>query len=138
MPSIHTSASERETSDIAASLAPRCHPGTVILMEGDLGAGKTTFVRGLVEALGGDPAQVSSPTFTLIQEYDASIPVAHIDAYRLSGEREALQAGMGDYLEAGWLVVVEWPDRVAGLLPPDPIRVAIATTGPQSRTLTLE
>jgi tRNA threonylcarbamoyladenosine biosynthesis protein TsaE len=138
MPPTFPSSCERDTIDIAASLASRCRPGTVLTLEGDLGAGKTTFVKGLVEGLGGDPGQVSSPTFTLIQEYDANHPVAHIDAYRLTGEAEAVQAGLDAYLEGDWMVVVEWPDRIAGLLPTDLVRIRITSTGPDSRRIEVD
>ena len=85
---------------------------------GTLGAGKTHFVKGLVAGLGGDPADVTSPTFTLVNEYEGSrLPVFHFDFYRLEAEDELLAIGWDDYLSGGGLVVIEWADKFCRLLP---------------------
>ncbi len=102
-----------DTEAIGAALALRLSPGDVLLLTGQLGAGKTAFVRGLVSGLGSE-SHVSSPTFVLIHEYEASIPVAHIDLYRLPDQSDIAELGVGDYLEGGYVTVVEWPERAMG------------------------
>jgi tRNA threonylcarbamoyl adenosine modification protein YjeE len=101
------------TGRLAAALAAQLSAGDVVCLDGPLGAGKTTLVRALVEALGGDPAQVASPTFTLLHVYDARLRVVHVDAYRL-GSAAALSALGFDDLAAPGIGVIEWADRVAG------------------------
>lgn len=111
---------ETSTAALAAELARRLAAGDLVLLHGDLGAGKTAFVRALVAALG-SPARVSSPTFTLIHEYRGGrLPVCHVDAYRLESPAEAAQIGLDDYFDGAWVVAVEWPERLEGLLPDVP------------------
>ncbi len=105
------SGSEIETRAIAARLAATLRAGDVVLLEGPLGAGKTTFVRGFLEALGHD-GPVRSPTFNLIQTFDTLPPVMHADLYRLKSWQGI---GIEDYLESH-VCLIEWPDRAAGLL----------------------
>lgn len=100
------------TARLAACLAGLLRAGEVLRLDGPLGAGKTTLVRGLVAALAGDPDAVSSPTFTLLHQYQASLPVVHVDAYRLTGPGDLDGLGF-DELRAGGLGVVEWSARVA-------------------------
>jgi tRNA threonylcarbamoyladenosine biosynthesis protein TsaE len=130
--------SEDETAGVATKLAARLGSGDVLCLRGDLGAGKTTFTRFLVRALG-SPAPVSSPTFTLVHEYlGGRVPVAHIDCYRLGSEEEFLDAGLGEYLDSGeWLTLIEWPERIEGLLPESKITVTLTETGPESREVTI-
>jgi tRNA threonylcarbamoyladenosine biosynthesis protein TsaE len=104
---------------LASLLAAQLLPGDFVCLNGDLGAGKTTFVRYLVAALG-SPAPVSSPTFTLIHEYlGGRIPVIHMDAYRLKpGQTDAESTGLGEYMVQGEAAFfVEWPERIADFLP---------------------
>ncbi|MBA3936395.1 MAG: tRNA (adenosine(37)-N6)-threonylcarbamoyltransferase complex ATPase subunit type 1 TsaE [Planctomycetes bacterium] len=104
------------TRRLAQELAAAVQPGDLLLLDGPLGAGKTALVRFLVEALGGDPAQVASPTFTLLHQYAARLPVIHVDAYRLAGAGDL--AGLGfDELSEGALGVIEWAERVACAFP---------------------
>jgi tRNA threonylcarbamoyladenosine biosynthesis protein TsaE len=104
--------SEEETSAVGRQLGSRLDRGAVVLLAGDLGAGKTAFVRGLAEGLGIDPSEVSSPTFTLIQEYRGGrLPLFHVDLYRLT-PAEADDLGLDDpSMEAG-VMAIEWPDRL--------------------------
>ena len=107
-------ASPVETEACGQALANRVEPGDVILLEGDLAAGKTTFVRGLLRGLGGDPTDASSPTFVIVQTYPCTGPVSalhHIDLYRLPDDPEALrEIGLEDFLaDQGAVVAVEWP-----------------------------
>lgn len=95
-------------------------------LHGDLGAGKTHFVKGAARFFGVDPDTVSSPTFTLIHEYrDGSIPVYHFDFYRLKSEEEALDIGAEEYFFDDGICFVEWPEKAAGIIPTDAIWIDI-------------
>jgi len=114
-----TTASPDETRAVGRRLAAFLAPGDVLGLEGELGAGKTCFVQGVVEGLGGRAADVSSPTFTIAHEYAARIPVYHMDLYRLTSLGEARAAGLVDYFERmDGICLVEWPARVPRLMPP--------------------
>lgn len=131
----HTTHSVDETEAVAAALARRLSGGACIALEGDLGAGKTQFVRGLVRALGGNPRAVSSPTYVLLNVYPAPLlTVYHLDAYRVGAEDlEAI--GFAELLEQNGVVVVEWASRVRDLLPPRCIQVRIEPTGETERRI---
>jgi tRNA threonylcarbamoyladenosine biosynthesis protein TsaE len=104
-------ASERETADAGAGMAASVRPGDVILLYGDLGAGKTAFVRGLVRGLGLDAGEVTSPTFTLIQVYAGStLALHHVDLYRLD-PKEVDDLGLDELISGGDVVAIEWPER---------------------------
>ena len=109
--------SENETADVARSLATALHAGDVILLSGNLGAGKTAFVRGLASGLGIDPEDVSSPTFTLVHEYRGGrLTLYHADLYRL--ERIATEdLGLEEMGVADGVLAIEWPDRLAHAMP---------------------
>ena len=109
----HQSNSESATRAIAAALAPSLMPGAIVLLSGDLGAGKTAFVRGLAEGLGIDPDDVTSPTFTLVHEYRGGrLPLIHVDLYRLD-RAELDEIGLDQDLAATGVTAVEWSDRLA-------------------------
>jgi tRNA threonylcarbamoyl adenosine modification protein YjeE len=115
--SAHDLPDPEATRALAERLAAALGPGDVLCLDGPLGAGKTTLVRFLVAALGGDPGQVASPTFTLLNRYAARVPVIHVDAYRLPGP--AGLAGLGfDELADDAIGVIEWSERVADALDP--------------------
>ena len=108
-------------------------PGAVVALVGQLGAGKTHLVRAVAEGLGvRNPAAVNSPTFVLIQEYPARLPIYHFDAYRLAGEREFRELGTDEYFHGDGVCLVEWADKVAAALPAEHLRVAI-TIGDENR-----
>ena len=107
----YVTASEAETERVGAGIAERLSPGAVVLLYGDLGAGKTAFVRGMAMALGIDPNEVSSPTFTLIQEYRGRLRLQHVDLYRVSG-REVDDLGLEELAVGQAIVVIEWAERL--------------------------
>lgn len=104
--------SEEETAAVGRDFARTIEPGAVVLLSGDLGAGKTAFVRGMAGGLGGDPADVSSPTFTLIQEYRGGrLPLHHVDLYRLA-PKEVDDLGLDELTLGRGVTAIEWPDRL--------------------------
>ena len=132
-----TSHSEDETAAIARDVAASLSADSVVLLEGDLGAGKTAFVRGLAEGIGAGADAVSSPTFTLIQEYRGGrLPLLHVDLYRLNDPREIEDLGL-DELGSGAVLAIEWADKLAAA-PPDAIRVRIEHSGESVRRVTIE
>jgi len=135
----HTSHSTAETESIAAHFARSLAGGECIALSGDLGAGKTHFVRGLVRGLGGVERSVSSPTFVLLNVYDTGrLKVFHLDAYRVRGADDFDAIGFSELLEQGGVVAVEWPQRVAELLPNQCVRVTLHTTGRRSRRIEID
>jgi tRNA threonylcarbamoyladenosine biosynthesis protein TsaE len=128
------SSSEDETRAIAAAMAPTLQPGAVLLLSGDLGAGKTAFVRGLAEGLGLEADQVTSPTFALVHEYRGGrLPLIHVDLYRLDAA-DLAEIGLDEDLAAVGVVAVEWPERLARV-PAGARRIAIADTGGDTRVI---
>ncbi len=126
------------TTALGRRLGGLLFPGAVVALVGPLGAGKTHLVRAVAEGLGiADSRVVSSPTFVLIQEYDARLPVYHFDAYRLRGEGEFFDLGAHEYFAGDGVCLVEWADRVAGCLPAEYLRLELAVTGETSRRATL-
>lgn len=115
---------EEETWNLAKDLSKDLLPGSIIALHGQLGAGKTCFVQGLALALGvKDP--ITSPTYTLIDEYDGIIKLIHIDLYRLSNSTEALGIGIEEYLEMNAIVAIEWAERASDILPDNLIHIEI-------------
>jgi len=118
-----------ETAKLARALAPHVAGGDVILLEGSIGAGKSFFARALILALLAEPEDIPSPTFTLVQTYDApEFEIWHCDLYRLTSPYEAQELGLEDAFEAA-LCLVEWPDRLGELAPPDALVLSLQTTG---------
>ena len=120
----YLSHSVEETEDIGRQLAASLHPGDIVAYFGDLGAGKTAFTRGLARGLGYS-GRVSSPTFTIVNEYEGSIPLFHFDLYRLEDEEELFDIGWEDYLARGGVCAVEWSERFSSLLPDQAIPVVL-------------
>jgi tRNA threonylcarbamoyladenosine biosynthesis protein TsaE len=130
-------ATEAETAAVGRALAAALAPGTTVLLFGELGAGKTAFVRGLAEGLGIDPGEVSSPTFTIVQEYrGAALTLQHVDLYRLS-PAEVADLGLDDLLDGPTVMAIEWPERLPVPPPPPVIRVSLAHH-PDGRRITTE
>lgn len=127
--------SEAETIDAGRRLGVGLRAGDVVLLEGPLGAGKTAFVRGIAEGLGCDPDAVSSPTFTIVQEYSGRLTLQHVDLYRLTPpEVDDLAL---EELGEGQVVAVEWPDRWVQA-PPDATRVRLTPEPDDSREIVIE
>jgi len=117
-----------ETTALAARVAPLVVAGDLIVLLGDLGAGKTAFVKGLVAALG-SPDPVTSPTFTIAQRYDGGrLTVHHLDAYRLAGPEEAADLALDELLDDDAVTVIEWGDAVAPALPADYLEIRFSFT----------
>jgi tRNA threonylcarbamoyladenosine biosynthesis protein TsaE len=125
--------SEEETAAAAAALAGSLAPGAVVLLYGDLGAGKTAFVRGMAAGLGIDPGEVSSPTFTLVQEYRGRVTLYHVDLYRLE-TAEADDLGLEELTASGGIVAIEWAEKLERP-PAGAVRVAIAEAGETDRRI---
>ena len=113
-------------------------PGAVVALVGQLGAGKTHLTRAVAEGLGvKNPAAVNSPTFVLIQEYPARLPIYHFDAYRLSGAREFAELGADEYFRGEGVCLVEWADKVEQTLPAEYLRIEIEVVDANRRRFTL-
>src|SRR6266478_2527831 len=120
-------------------LAGLLFPGAVVALVGPLGAGKTHLVRAIAEGLGiADSRLVSSPTFVLIQEYDARWPIYHFDAYRLQTSAEFLDLGAHEYFEGKGVCLVEWADRVEDVMPQEHLRIALEIIGETARRIAVE
>ena len=136
---IYTAESVSQTEEIAAELARTLAAGSCVALHGELGAGKTQFVRGLVRGLGGPDRAVSSPTFVLLNVYPGGrLTVYHLDAYRVTGPGDFEAIGFAELLEQGGVVVVEWPQRVSSLIPANHVAVRIEAIDENSRRITIE
>jgi len=131
------SSSPEETEALGQSLARCLKPGAVVALQGALGAGKTCLARGIAQGLG-IAESVTSPTYTIINEYPGTVPMYHIDAYRLNTDEDFDSTGAGEYIGAAGVTVIEWPQRIPRSIPPDAITVQIEISGPQSRTFRIE
>ncbi len=134
---IYISNSESETETLGMEIASRMPRGSVVLLYGDLGAGKTVFSRGFAKGLGIDE-DVSSPTYTIVQEYDLAGGgrLYHLDLYRISGVEAALDFGIDEFLsEKKSLSLIEWPERISAMLPDDAVTVRIIHAGESRREI---
>ncbi len=128
----NTSATIRLGKKVGALL----QPGDVLALVGELGAGKTQFIKGLATGAGvGKPAYVSSPSFTLINEYPGRVPFYHIDLFRLETQKEAEGLGLEDYLHGGGITAVEWADKIPSLLPKEMLSVHIIYRSKNTRSI---
>lgn len=130
--------SAQETEQFGEALAKELRGGDVLAFTGSLGMGKTAFTRGLARGLG-CRGRVTSPTFTIVNEYEGKIPLFHFDMYRLGSSEELFDIGWDDYLARGGVCAVEWSERVSDALPQDTIFVDIARTDEHEnwRTITV-
>ncbi|MFP4373490.1 MAG: tRNA (adenosine(37)-N6)-threonylcarbamoyltransferase complex ATPase subunit type 1 TsaE [Spirochaetaceae bacterium] len=134
---VYRSASPEETRRVAAVLAAELRAGSVIALHGDLGSGKTTFVKGLAAALGVQDL-VTSPSFSLIQEYEGQVPFFHVDLYRLQGPQEVELLDLAPVLDAGGITVIEWAERAGDTLPEHAIHVTLRVEQDAARSITVE
>lgn len=116
----------------AARCAALAEPGDVFLLSGEIGAGKTTFARSFIQALLGSDEEVPSPTYTIVQTYDAEQTIWHADLYRLGGPDEVVELGLDAAFEDA-ICLVEWPDRLGDLIPANPIHIEMRA-GPDGHT----
>jgi len=126
--------SESETVNEGEKLGRTLKPGAVVALHGELGAGKTAFTRGIAIGLGID-ANVSSPTFTIVNEYPGNPPLFHFDMYRLEDENELFDIGWDDYHDRGGVCVVEWSEKVPGAFHPGTVIVKIENLGNDMRCI---
>ena len=135
----HYSASEQETEALGEALVGRLSPGAVVAFTGDLGAGKTAFVRGMARGLG-ITQRVTSPTFTIVNEYEGGrLPLFHFDLYRLGSSDELFDIGWEDFLRRGGICAVEWSENVTDALEPDTVFIDIRRgEAPDSRVITIK
>ncbi|HEX5616207.1 MAG TPA: tRNA (adenosine(37)-N6)-threonylcarbamoyltransferase complex ATPase subunit type 1 TsaE [Acidimicrobiia bacterium] len=125
------------TRDVADALAGALRPGDVVVLSGDLGAGKTTFTQGLARGLG-VTVPVLSPTFALVHEYDGRVPLVHVDVYRLDHIQELHDLGFEELVDSGRVVVIEWGENVARALPADRLVVRLDLgAGPDDRWISI-
>ena len=133
----YLSHSPEETEHIGEMLGRRLRPGTVVAYRGGLGMGKNAFTRGLARGLG-CAGRVTSPTFTIVNEYDGATPLFHFDMYRLGSSDELFDIGWEDYLTRGGVCAVEWSERVDDAMPADTLWVDIARgTDESDRIITI-
>lgn len=134
----HRAVSEEATAELGAQLGVELSPGSIVLLSGQLGAGKTVFVRGIAHALGIDPNDVHSPSFTLVNFYPGARPLYHIDLYRLdTGVNAAYAADLDEiFQDEDAVVVIEWAERLGNFpLPPDHWQVTITGDGDEPRNI---
>lgn len=117
--------SVEDTRKLGEATADALRPGDVIALEGQLGAGKTEFVRAVSVALGADERDVASPTFVYLNIYEAGMTVYHFDAYRLSSAEDFLDIGAREFFSAGGVSLVEWAERVADALPKEHLKISL-------------
>lgn len=133
-PITKTTNSDLETIEFGKEIAAYLEPGDILCLDGDLGAGKTHFVKGIAAGLNIDPTKVNSPTFTLVHEYRGNLPVYHFDAYRIKSIAEALQIGTEDYLYGEGISLIEWPSNIKELIPESAVNVKIDKIDANKRT----
>ena len=134
--SLATSSPE-ETDAAGRRLGATLGPGDVVALSGELGAGKTVFVQGLVRALG-VMVGATSPTFVLVNEYRGRLPVHHVDAYRTASLAELLDLGVEEMMDGDGVTIIEWAERLEPMLPARAVRVRIAGVGDEPRRITID
>ena len=135
---VATCRAPEDLTPLAAALAAVLAPGDVLLLEGGLGAGKTTLTQALARSLGvGADQYVASPSFSLVHEYVGRLPIVHMDLYRLGNEEDVEAAGLLDFFEQQGVVIVEWPDRLGAATPENRLEIRIEHVPPEARRLVL-
>ena len=129
-----TTRSEMETIEIAQNFESEKFPNMIICLDGELGSGKTVFTKGIANALGIQES-ITSPTFTIIKEYEGELPLYHMDVYRLEDSKEDI--GIEEYFDKGGVTIIEWADMIKDILPPERLDIKIKITGENTRVLIL-
>jgi len=124
-----------ETIGVGKSIGSLLLAGDVVALAGELGTGKTQFIKGLAAGVGvGKPTYISSPSFTLINEYAGKVPFYHVDLFRLKSEKEAEELGLEEYFQGGGIAAIEWADKIPSLLPQEILWIYIRYTGKHTRS----
>ena len=131
------SSSADETRRVGIALGRHARAGDIILLSGELGAGKTTLTQGILRGLGGDE-YASSPTFVLISQYKARLTLYHVDLYRISEPEDTFELGLDEILDGDGLCVVEWAEKAPGQFPAERLTVMLERTGEETRSLIFE
>lgn len=126
-----------QTHRAGAFLATLLQAGDIVWLEGDLGAGKTTLTKGIADGLGVS-GYVNSPTFTLVNEYKGRLPIYHLDCYRLESGEAALNIGLDEYLAGDAVTIIEWPERIANVLPPERLSIILSYKSETERLIRLQ
>lgn len=129
-----TTRNEMDTIEIAQNFESEKFPNMIICLDGELGSGKTVFTKGIANALGVKES-ITSPTFTIIKEYDGELPLYHMDVYRLNGNVEG--TGIEEYFTKGGVVVIEWADTIKDILPEERLDIKFKVVGENTRVLIL-
>ena len=132
---IYVTESAEQTMNVAFEFGKTLQAGDVVLLKGDMGAGKTVFAKGVAKALGIDPDEVLSPTYAYMNDYDGKL--YHYDCYRLSCGEDALKLGLTDYFYENGVCLIEWSENIKEVLPPDCKTVVIENIGDGKRRITL-
>ena len=130
-----TTKSELETVEIAQNFEAEKFPNMIICLDGELGSGKTVFTKGIADAIGIKDT-ITSPTFSIIKEYDGELPLYHMDVYRLDGNTDGV--GIEEYFTKGGVVVIEWADTIKSILPDEYLHIKFKITGENTRVLIFE
>jgi len=134
-----TTRSAEETIKLGEKIARRLKPGSIVALSGDLGAGKTTLVKGIAKGLGvKNYRYVNSPSFVLVKEYKGKIPLFHFDIYRLNNLKDIEDIGYEDYLAGRGVVVIEWAKKMNRILPKDHLDVTLKIKGPNKRVIDIK
>ena len=131
----YKSSSVDETIRIGFEFGKQLKAGDIVCLDGELGAGKTHFVKGVASFFGIEPEKVSSPTYTLIHEYSGELPVYHFDCYRLKHEQEALEIGAEEYFYGDGVCLIEWPKKIESLIPEEAIWVEMSHLPEEKRKI---
>ena len=127
----------QETEHTGSVVGKMLRGGDVIALAGELGAGKTTLVKGLAQGMGFDSEEVASPSFTLVNEYEGPLPLFHIDLYRLSDEKELREIGYEEYIGAAGVTVIEWADRIPHAVPDESLWITLRYRGAERREIVI-
>lgn len=138
MKNTFSTTSEEQTKELARDFAKDLQPGDVVCLKGDLGAGKTHFVKGMARAFDIPETEVHSPTFTLINEYYGTTPLYHFDCYRMESVREALEIGAEEYFYGEGVSVIEWAERIRDIIPDHAVWIQITSPEPSTRKFVIQ